>query len=136
MIRAYHLFLVVASFVGAALRAEGQTPEAPQSPKTHQAKPPPTQPFGPEAFDRSGHTTIRWLGNAGFFINSRGTTLMLDPLLEGFDMPVLFKPPIAPADVPRLDAVLVTHSDNDHFSLPTLRKMAAVTRGFHSTSYV
>ena len=56
---------------------------------------------------------------ASFLLNCRGTTLMLDPLTHGFDMPVMAEPPIAEADVPRLDAVIVTHSDNDHFSVPT-----------------
>ena len=37
-----------------------------------QAKAPPTQPFGAEAFGRSDGTTLRWLGMAGFLINSRG----------------------------------------------------------------
>jgi L-ascorbate metabolism protein UlaG (beta-lactamase superfamily) len=101
-----------------------------------QAKAPPTQPFGAEAFGRSEGTTLRWLGMAGFFINSRGTTLMVDPLLEGFDMPVLITFPIAAKDVPRLDAVLVTHSDNDHYSVPTNKALASVTRTFHSTHYV
>jgi L-ascorbate metabolism protein UlaG (beta-lactamase superfamily) len=101
-----------------------------------QAKAPPTQPFGAEAFGRSDGTTLRWLGMAGFLINSRGTTLMVDPLLEGFDMPVLITFPIASRAVPRLDAVLVTHSDNDHYSVPTNKAIASVTRAFHSTHYV
>lgn len=101
-----------------------------------QATAPPTQPFGAEAFGRSNTTTLRWLGMAGFLINSRGTTLMVDPLLEGFDMPLLITFPIAAKDVPRLDAVLVTHSDNDHYSVPTNKALASVTRTFHSTHYV
>ena len=63
--------------------------------------------FGPEAFDAGSETALRWLGMAGFLINSRGTTLMVDPLLGGFDMPVMIEFPIAASDVPRLDAVLV-----------------------------
>jgi L-ascorbate metabolism protein UlaG (beta-lactamase superfamily) len=35
-----------------------------------------------------------------------------------------------------LDAVLVTHSDNDHYSVPTCRDLAAVTGEYHSTQYV
>jgi L-ascorbate metabolism protein UlaG (beta-lactamase superfamily) len=101
-----------------------------------QAKAPPTQPFGAEAFGRSDGTTLRWLGMAGFLINSRGSTLMVDPLLEGFDMPLLITFPIASKDVLRLDAVLVTHSDNDHYSVPTNKALASVTRTFHSTHYV
>ena len=104
--------------------------------KTQQARPPATQPFDAQAFGPSDRTTIRWTGNAGFFVNSRGTTLRLDPLLQGFDMPMLIDMPIRPKDVPRLDAVLVTHSDNDHYSVPTLRDLASVTKAFHSTAYV
>ena len=70
---------------------------------------------------------------AGFFINSRGTTFMVDPLLEGFDMPIMIDFPIAAKDVPRLDAVLVTHDDNDHYSVPTNRNLKSVTKAFHST---
>lgn len=113
-----------------------QTDDSPKAEKKYQARPPAVQPFGADAFQASKGTTIRWMGNGGFFINSRGTTLMVDPLLKGFDMPVLFDPPIAPKDVPKLDAVLITHSDNDHYSLPTLRELSGVTRGFHSTKSV
>ena len=79
---------------------------------------------------------LRWLGMAGLLINSRGTTLMVDPLLDGFDMPIMIEMPIAAADVPHLDAMLVTHSDNDHYSVPTCRALAGVTREYHSTRYV
>ena len=76
--------------------------------KKYQAKAPKTQPFGAEAFKASDKTILRWLGMAGFFINSRGTTFMIDPLLGGFDMPIMVEFPIAAKDVPRLDAILVT----------------------------
>lgn len=101
-----------------------------------QAIPPPTQSFGAEAFESKEHTVIRWLGNAGFLVNSRGTCLMIDPMLEGFDMPVLIESPIVPQDVPHLDAVLITHCDNDHYSIPTCTKLSGVCRQYHSTHYV
>ena len=68
--------------------------------QTQQARAPRTQPFGAEAFGANDGTTLRWLGMAGFLINSRGTTLMVDPLLEGFDMPIMIDMPIAAKDVP------------------------------------
>lgn len=101
-----------------------------------QATPPATQHFGTEAFNDINHTEIRWLGNAGFFINSRGVNIMVDPLLLGFDMPLLIDIPIRAEDVPRLDAVLVTHVDNDHYSIPTNRILSSVTKEFHTTNYV
>ena len=85
-----------------------------------QARAPETQPFDAEAFEASDGTVLRWLGMAGFLINSRGTTVMVDPLLGSFDMPVMIEFPIAAHEVPKLDAVLVTHSDNDHYSVPDL----------------
>ena len=104
--------------------------------KKYQAKAPKTQPFGAEAFAKSNNTTLRWMGMAGFLVNSRGTTFMVDPLLEGFDMPLLIDMPIATKDVPRVDAILATHSDNDHYNVPTCLALAPVTRAFHSTVYV
>jgi L-ascorbate metabolism protein UlaG (beta-lactamase superfamily) len=104
--------------------------------KKYQAKAPATQPFGKEAFGASKTTTIRWLGMAGFLVNSRGTTFMVDPLLEGYDMPLLMKFPIAPKEVPYVDAILATHSDNDHYSVETFKDLSSVTKEFHSTMYV
>ena len=104
--------------------------------KKYQATAPPTQPFGKEAFNKSNNTTIRWLGMAGFLINSRGTTMMIDPLLQGYDMPFLMVSPINSKEVPRLDAVFATHSDNDHYSVETFKDLAPVTKQFHSTVYV
>jgi L-ascorbate metabolism protein UlaG (beta-lactamase superfamily) len=101
-----------------------------------QAKAPETQLFGPEAFGPSDQTVLRWLGMAGFLINSRGTTIMIDPLLGWFDMPIMIDFPVRASEVPHLDAVLVTHSDNDHYSVPTCTELARVTTAYHSTGYV
>ncbi len=75
-----------------------------------QAKAPETKPFGEEAFAPTNRTVIRWLGNAGALINSRGTTLMIDPVLSGFDMPLLIQVPITEEEVP--------HVDGDYFADP------------------
>jgi len=104
--------------------------------KKYQACAPATQFFGAEAFEASDKTTIRWLGNAGEFINCHGTCIMIDPLLKGFDMPLLIDMPIAPEDVPRLDAVMITHCDNDHYSKVTCGEMAPICHEYHSTRYV
>lgn len=118
-----------------AICACAQSPPVQKAAQKYQARPPATRPFGKEAFAASSRTTLRWTGNAGFLINSRGTTVMIDPLLQGFDRPLLIDLPVATKDVPHLDAVLVTHSDNDHYSVPTLSDLARVTREIHSTVY-
>ncbi|MBP7345395.1 MAG: MBL fold metallo-hydrolase [Sediminibacterium sp.] len=129
------LFLIVFLFSGLMINAQSNTDSLIKA-KKYQAKAPKTHPFGKEAFQKSKNTTIRWLGMAGFLINSRGTTIMVDPLLEGFDMPLLINFPIKPNEIPYLDAVFVTHADNDHFSVPTNVGMAKVVKSYHSTQYV
>ena len=65
-----------------------------------QAVAPKTIHFGKEAFKKITNTQIRWLGGAGIMINSRGTNIMIDPVLEGFDIPLLYEVPILSKDVP------------------------------------
>jgi len=90
----------------------------------------PARRLGPEAFARHGETILYWLTNAGFLINARGTLLMLDPVItlrpgsaatSETGLRLLVSLPIQAADVPRLDAVLYTHADDDHFSRLTAR---------------
>lgn len=104
--------------------------------KQKQARAPETVPFGAEAFRTEAGTTVRWLGNAGALINSRGTTVMIDPVLGGFDMPLLVPSPIRPEAVPALDAVLITHADGDHFSRETCAALGARCAAYHGTQYV
>ena len=77
----------------------------------------------PEAFGPCTGTEITWLGGAGILLNVRGTTLLIDPLLTGFDMPTLFDCPLRPEQVTHLSAVLVTHIDGDHFSRETCQAL-------------
>ena len=97
---------------------------------------PKTIKFGKEAFEKTNNTIIRWLGNGGAFINSHGACIMIDPLLKGFDMPLLIEIPIDTKDIPHLDGILITHCDNDHFSRPTCRDLSSVCSEYHSTNYV
>lgn len=92
--------------------------------------------FAKEAFQKISHTEIRWLGGAGIMINSHGTNIMIDPVLEGFDMPLLYENPIDVKDVPSLDGYLVTHIDNDHFSKPTCHDVLDVCKSYHAPYYV
>ncbi|HQV01832.1 MAG TPA: MBL fold metallo-hydrolase, partial [Bacteroidia bacterium] len=130
--------VIVSALLLSGLSVNGQTTSdsTKTTPKKYQAKATATQPFGVKAFSKSKKTTLRWLGMAGFLINSRGTTFMVDPLLEGFDMPMMIDFPILAKNVPQLDAVFVTHADNDHFSVPTNVAMSKVTDVYHTTVYV
>lgn len=89
------------------------------------------------AFDQQDKTSIYWLGNASILINSHGTDILIDPLLKGFDMPLLMEEmPIDTKDVPQTDAVLITHIDNDHFSRPTLMDIKDQVQTFVAPNYV
>ena len=102
----------------------------------NQAMPARILPVNEEAFAPQDHTTVTWLGNAGILINAQGTTILIDPLLCGFDMPLLFDIPLTTDKVKDLDAYLVTHIDNDHFSRETCQKLKDVCHAYHSTQFV
>ena len=87
-------------------------------------------------FENKEETRIYWLGNASILINSHGTNIMIDPLLEGFDMDLLIDMPILPQDIPHLDGILITHIDNDHFSRMTCKDVKEVCDSYHSTQSV
>lgn len=101
-----------------------------------QAVAPASKPIGMEAFAQIEETQIRWLGFAGVMINTRGTILLLDPLLTAFDMPVLIQNPMEVEDIPHVDATLITHIDNDHFSRTTCKQLCNTCDSFHGTTYV
>lgn len=89
-----------------------------------------------EAFDNRQETAIYWLGGGGAMINSHGTNLLIDPVLEGFDLPLLIENPLPIEEVGKVDGVLITHIDNDHFSRPTLKDIREQTLSYHAPHYV
>lgn len=89
-----------------------------------------------KAFEKINDTEVYWLGGGGAMINSRGTVILIDPLLEGFDMKILTEAPLTCEDVGEVDAVLITHCDNDHFSKATLTKIKDRVKSVHTTNYV
>lgn len=87
-------------------------------------------------FAKRDNTAVYWLGNGGAMLNVRGTIIFIDPLLKGFDMPIYTEAPILPEEIPHADAVLITHSDNDHFSRDTLSELKGKCGSFHAPRYV
>lgn len=87
-------------------------------------------------FNKIDDTRIYWICNGGVLINSRGTCILIDPLLEGFDMPLLVNPPLSIDTITHIDATLVTHCDNDHFSKITNKKIQDRCDSYHTTKYV
>lgn len=101
-----------------------------------QAVAPQTRFMSVKDFEKKDTTSIYWMGNASILLNVRGTLMMIDPLLEGFDMPLLMEMPILPKNVPLLDACLITHIDNDHFSRLTCKDLKGKCKTYHAPHYV
>lgn len=101
-----------------------------------QAKAAQTQAFGSEAFDKNDATVLRWLGNSGLHINSHGVNIMVDPVLEDFDMPLLIDTPLKTTQIPHLDALLITHDDGDHFNQTFLKQIAGKVDVCHAPHFV
>lgn len=101
-----------------------------------QALAPKTIPMTSDAFGKNNSVDIYWLGGGGAMINSYGTIVMIDPLLEGFDMPLLRQSPVLTQDVKHVDGVLITHIDNDHFSRVTCKGLMNVCNAYHAPHYV
>lgn len=104
--------------------------------KNGQAMPFTTEQINQTAFDKIEHTEIRWLGNASILINSRGRLILIDPILDGFDMPLLIDMPINSKEIPKIDALLISHIDGDHLSFDTLANIKEVTSTYYAPPYV
>lgn len=112
---------------------------------TSNAIAPNTQPLNPDAFNHLFGTSIYWLSSAGFLINSRGTLIMIDPVISldkengnisEIGLPLHVPLPIEAKDVPKLDAVLYTHADNDHIGTHTPSALVHKETLFGGTSPV
>jgi L-ascorbate metabolism protein UlaG (beta-lactamase superfamily) len=66
---------------------------------------------------------LTWIGHASWLVQLDGVSLLIDPIFSASLGPGIhrFVPPaLAPADLPAIDAQLVTHNHRDHLDLPSL----------------
>ena len=87
-------------------------------------------------FKNNNSLDVYWLGGGGAMINDHGTVIMIDPLLEGFDMPLLREAPMKIKEVGHVDGILITHIDNDHFSRVTCSGLKDRCDSYHAPHYV
>jgi len=104
---------VIAALVAAACAA-------PREPPMHVRVPRAAFTGDPDAI------TVSWIGHATLLIGIRDHWFLTDPMfserLAGV-MPRQVGPAIAPAELPPLDAILVSHAHFDHLDLPSLRRL-------------
>jgi L-ascorbate metabolism protein UlaG (beta-lactamase superfamily) len=71
-----------------------------------------------------------WIGHASAYVEIDGLRLLLDPVFAQRVSPLpigpgrFHAPPIALADLPRIDAVLISHDHYDHLDMATVRRLA------------
>ena len=85
-----------------------------------------SQPLSPAA-DALG---VMFLGHSSFLIQIAGKNLLVDPVFATrlIVMRRQRRPGVRIADLPPIDAVLLTHAHMDHLNRPTLRKLVRATR--------
>jgi len=72
-----------------------------------------------------------WIGHASVYVEIDGLRLLLDPVFAERVSPLpvgpkrFHPPPIALADLPKIDAVLVSHDHYDHLDMETVQHLAA-----------
>jgi L-ascorbate metabolism protein UlaG (beta-lactamase superfamily) len=72
-----------------------------------------------------------WLGHASVYVEIDGVRMLLDPVFAEHASPLaagpkrFHPPPIALAELPRIDAVLVSHDHYDHLDMVAVQALAA-----------
>ena len=71
-----------------------------------------------------------WIGHASVYVELDGVRMLIDPIFSEYASPFdigprrLHPPPIALADLPPVDAVLITHDHYDHLDMRTVQQLA------------
>lgn len=71
---------------------------------------------------------LTWIGHASWLVQLDGVSLLIDPIFSESIGPGVkrFVPPaLSVAELPRIDAQLVSHNHRDHLDLPSLRAVGS-----------
>ena len=89
----------------------------------------------PPRFVEGGNWRFSFVGHASWLIQTAGVNILLDPVWSERASPFRFvgpkrvnDPGIAFAELPPIDAVLVSHAHYDHLDVATLSRLASVHR--------
>src|SRR5437764_15134896 len=116
-------------FAGKFMRERVEESRVPMSPA-------PNKPRPAEWSDE--RLTVAWLGHATVLMNFYGTWLLTDPVLRSrvgvrvgaltLGPRRLVRPALTLRELPKLDAILVSHAHMDHCDMGTLRRLPRRTR--------
>jgi len=71
-------------------------------------------------------TAVTWVGHASYVLRIGGLTVLTDPVwsqrIPGV-RPRLTPPGVAWSDLPRVDAIVISHNHYDHLDAPTIRRL-------------
>src|SRR5687767_1527883 len=72
---------------------------------------------------------VTWLGHAAVLVQTAGKSILVDPLFFSSSDPPekQGEPRFDPRSLPRLDAILITHGDNDHLNTNSLSMLSPKT---------
>ena len=98
----------------------------------------PRYPPGPFRTDASIYATppqsglrVTWMGHSSSLVEMDGVRILIDPVWEQRASPFswigpsrFFAPPLTLDELPRIDAVLVSHDHYDHLSAGTVRRLS------------
>ena len=109
------------SFIGALLRSLVEERPAPAPPA-----PVPSRKPDLHSLDAAEDFVV-WLGHSTFFLQLGGRRLLIDPVFSDHAAPVSFSTkafagatPCSAADMPYIDALLISHDHWDHLDYPTV----------------
>lgn len=97
----------------------------------------PVVPVDAKALQAAPGLRAFWLGHASVYVEIDGVRLLVDPVFSEYASPFAYgprrfhPPPIALADLPPIDAVLVTHDHYDHLDMDAAKQLAARGAVFH-----
>lgn len=111
---------------------------------TNKAETVPLQPLGPFQTNAAAYKKppasglrITWIGHSSLLIEIDGSRILTDPVwserasFSSFIGPKrFFEPPIALADLPKLDAILLSHDHYDHLDKATIKFFAGTAIPF------
>jgi len=74
--------------------------------------------------------SVTYINHASVLIREDDTSLLVDPVLSGMFWPIKDYSPLvfSPKEMPKIDAVLITHGHFDHLDLPSLKQFNSQSR--------